>query len=283
MAGRNGSQVRRRILARELRKLREAAGLTLEEAAPRLDFSDSTLSRIENAQQGANVHAVKSMLDLYDAGDRWEELLALARVAKQRGWWQAYGLGGGGASYVGFETEAGRVRDFTVSYVPGLLQTADYARALFAAGMVWDSGQALENAVAVRTIRQERLTDSENPLHLEAIIDEAALRRPVGGPAVHRAQLEHLLRAVELPTVTLQVLPTRVGAHPALASPFTLLSFGDLGEPDIAYVEHTLGAVTFDKEPDVARARLFFDRLRAEALGLADSAALVRGVLDGSG
>ena len=97
-----------------------------------------------------------------------------------------------------------------------------------------------------------------------------------------RAQLEHLLRAVELPTVTLQVR-TRPGAHPALASPFTLLSFGDLGEPDIAYVEHTLGAVTFDKEPDVARARLFFDRLRAEALGLADSATLVRGVLDGSG
>ncbi|MGE3288285.1 MAG: helix-turn-helix domain-containing protein [Pseudonocardia sp.] len=274
--------MRRRILARELRKLREAAGLTLEEAAPRLDFSDSTLSRIENAQQGANVHAVKSMLDLYDAGDRWEELLTLARESRQRGWWQAYGLSER-ASYIGFETEASRVRDFTVSYLPGLLQTADYARAMFAAGMVWDRGQALENAVAVRTIRQERLTDPEHPLHLEAIVDEAALRRPVGGPAVHRAQLEHLLRAVELPTVTLQVLPTGVGAHPGLASAFTLLSFGDLGEPDIAYVEHTLGSVTFDKEPDVARARLYFDRLRAEALGLANSAALVRGVLDGSG
>jgi hypothetical protein len=182
-----------------------------------------------------------------------------------------------------FETEASRVRDFTVSYVPGLLQTADYARAMFAAGMVWDHGQALDNAVAVRTIRQERLTDPDDPLHLEAIIDEAALHRPLGGPAVWRAQLEHLLRAVELPTVTLQVLPTRLGAHPALASPFTLPRFGDLGEPDIAYVEHTLGAVTFDKEPDVARAGLFFDRLRAEALGLADSATLVRGVLDGSG
>ncbi len=281
MTGRNGSQVRRRILARELRLLREAARLTLEEAAPRLDFSVSTLSRIETAQQGVTVHAVKSMLDLYDAGDRWEELLSLARAAKQRGWWQAYGLGV--QSYVGFETEASLVRDFTVSYVPGLLQTADYARAMFRVGNVWDSGAALENAVAVRTIRQERLSDADEPLHLEAIVDEAALHRPVGGPAVHRAQLEHVLRAIELPTVMLQVLPTRVGAHPGVASPFTLLSFEDLGAPDIAYVEHTLGAVTFDKAPDVARARLCFDRLRAEALGLADSAEMVRRVLDGTG
>lgn len=278
---RNGSLVRRRVLARELRMLREASGLTLEAAAPRLDFSVSTLSRIETAQQGVNVHGVKSMLDLYDAGDRWEELLTLARAARQRGWWQPYGLGSN--SYVGFETEATRVRDFTTGYVPGLLQTADYARALFAAGLVWDSGVALENAVAVRTIRQERLTDVDDPLRLEAIVDETVLHRPVGGPAVLRSQLAHLLAAVELATVTLQVLPTRVGAHPATASGFILLSFGDLGEPDMAYVEHALGAVTLDKEPDVARARLFFERLRAEALGLADSAELVRRALDSMG
>lgn len=274
---RNGSLVRRRVLARELRLLREASGLTLEAAAPRLDFSVSTLSRIETAQQGVNVHGVKSMLDLYDAGERWDELLTLARAARQKGWWQPYGLGSN--NYVGFETEASLLREFTTGYVPGLLQIAGYARALFASGLVWDTGTALENAVAVRTIRQERLTDPDDPLRLEAIVDESVLHRPIGGPAVLRAQLAHLLAAIELPTVTLQVLPTRVGAHPATASGFMLLSFGDLGEPDMAYVEHALGAVTLDKEADVSRAKLFFERLRAEALGLADSAERVRRAL----
>lgn len=282
MSQRNGSQVRRRVLARELRGLREGSGLTLEEAAARLDCAPSTLSRCESGQQQVSVHVVKSMLDLYDAGNRWDELLTLARATRQRGWWRPFGLGER-THFVGLETEAVRVRDFTITYMPGLLQTPDYARALFKAARVWDSGAALENAVALRTIRQERLTDPEHPLRLDAIVDEGALHRPVGGPDVHRAQLAHLLRAAALPTVTLQVLPSSVGAHPALASPFTLLSFGDLGEPDIAYVEHTLGAVTLDKGPDVERASVFFDRLRAEALGLADSAALVRRALQHAG
>jgi transcriptional regulator with XRE-family HTH domain len=282
VGGRNGSQVRRRMLARELRGLREEAGLTLEDAAARLDVAPSTLSRTESGQQQISVHVVKSMLDVYEADDRWDELLRLARASRQRGWWQAFGLGER-THLVGLETEATRVRDFTPTYVPGLLQTAEYARALFVAAMVWDSGPALENAVRVRMIRQERLVDPDEPLHLEAIIDQAALDRPVGGPAVHQAQLEHLLRAAALPTVTLQVLPTAVGAHPALASPLTLLSFGDLGQPDIAHVEHTLGALTMDKKPDVERAKVYFDRLRAEAAGLADSVALVRQALDRAG
>lgn len=277
MGERNGSQVRRRVLARELRGLREGAGLTLEDAAARLDIAPSTLSRSESGGQVISVHLVKSMLDLYDAGDRWDELLTLARATRQRGWWQAYGLGGG-TSYVGFETEATHVRDVTTTYVPGLLQTADYARAMLVAGAV-RGGKALEDEVAVRMIRQERLTDVRSPLQLEAIVDEAALRRPVGGADAHRAQLRRLLDAAQLPTVTLQVLPYAAGVYPAMA-PFTLLSFGDLGEPDIAYVEHALGALTLDKEPDVDRARVFFDRLRAEALGPADSAILVRRTLD---
>lgn len=282
MGGRSGSQVRRRVLARELRGLREAAGLTLEDAAARLDIAPSTLSRSESGQQQISVHVVKSMLDVYEADDRWDELLRLARAARQRGWWQAFGRGER-THFVGLETEATRARTFTAAYLPGLLQTADYARALFVAGLVWSSGEALENAVAVRMIRQERLVDPDTPLHLEAIVDETALHRPIGGPAVHRAQLAHLLRAAELPTVTLQVLPATVGAHPAIGSAFTLLSFGDLGEPDIAYVEHALGALIMDKTPEVERASLSFDRLRAEAAGLANSAALLRGALDRAG
>ncbi|WP_214401000.1 helix-turn-helix domain-containing protein [Pseudonocardia lacus] len=279
MGGRNGSQVRRRVLARELRGLREEAGLTLEDAAARLDLAPSTLSRTESGQQQISVHVVKSMLDVYRADDRWDELLRLARASRQRGWWQAFGRGER-THLIGLETEASRVREFTAAYLPGLLQTADYARALFVSGLVWSSGEALENAVAMRMIRQERLVDPDEPLHLEAIIDETALHRPIGGAAVHRAQLTHLLQAIELPTVTVQVLPATVGAHPALGLPFSLLSFGDLGEPDIAYVEHALGAVIMDKTPDVERASLYFDRLRTEAAGLADSAALLRKALE---
>ncbi len=281
MGRRAGSTVRRRVLARELRGLREERGLTLEAAAERLDCAPSTLSRCESGNQLISVHLVKSMLDLYEAGDRWDELITLARAIRQRGWWQGYGLGSN--SYVGLETEATRVRDFTTTYVPGLLQTADYARAMFVAGLVWDSGAALENAVAVRTIRQERLADRDEPLHLDAVVEETALHRPVGGARVLRGQLAHLLEAVERSTVVLQVLPTAAAVHPPMASAFTVLSFEDLGAPDIAYVEHALGAVVLDKESDVARASMFFDRLRAEALGVADSAALIRDVLDRTG
>ncbi len=281
MGRRAGSTVRRRVLARELRGLREERGLTLETAAERLDCAPSTLSRCESGNQLISVHLVKSMLDLYEAGDRWDELITLARAIRQRGWWQGYGLGSN--SYVGLETEATRVRDFTTTYVPGLLQTADYARAMFVAGLVWDSGAALENAVAVRTIRQERLADRDEPLHLDAVVEETALHRPVGGARVLRGQLAHLLEAVERSTVVLQVLPTAAAVHPPMASAFTVLSFEDLGAPDIAYVEHALGAVVLDKESDVARASMFFDRLRAEALGVADSAALIRDVLDRTG
>jgi hypothetical protein len=132
-------------------------------------------------------------------------------------------------------------------------------------------------------IRQRRLTAVEDDLELVAVVAEAALHNPIGGRDVLREQLDHLLMASDLENVTLQVLPTSVGAHSALASGFTVLNFGELREPDIAYVEHTLGAVTMDKTPDVERARVCFDRLRAEAAGLADSLALLRRALDQAG
>jgi hypothetical protein len=251
--------------------------MTLEEAAPALDFSPSKLSRIENAQQGVDVHAVRSMLDLYDVGgDRWTELVALAREAAQRGWWRAYGLDDRG--YVPLEAAATRVHDFTVTYVPGLLQTADYAGAHFMGAARQRSAEALERAIAVRMIRQERLTDTEEPLELIAVVDETVLRRPVGGADVMRAQLRHLVVASALPTVTFQVLPMAVGAHPGLDGAFTVLSFNALDEPDVAYVEHPMGAVHIEKDQDVATARLVFDRVRSAALSPADSVALVERV-----
>jgi transcriptional regulator with XRE-family HTH domain len=276
-AKRNGASIRRRILARRLRELREQAGLTLEEAAPALDSSVSKLSRIETGEQRADVHLVKSMLDLYDAGgDQWTELLTMAREAAKPGWYWAYGLGDN--SYVGYETEATQVQEYAAGFVHGLLQVPYYSRALYEASPLPRSTEERERDLEIRMIRQERLHSDDAPLEFVAIADEAVLRNPVGGRAVQRAQLEHLLTASELPTVSLQVLPAGQGAHPALESGFFVLSFGDLGEPDMAYVEHALGATHLWKEPEVTLARLKFDRLRTLALAPGESRDLIRGV-----
>jgi transcriptional regulator with XRE-family HTH domain len=275
---RNGSLVRRRQLARTLRELRVHAGLTIEAAAPKLDVSPSKLSRIENAHQGVDVHIVRSMLDLFDVGgDRWTELLDLTRAAGAKGWWRAYGLDDQG--YVPLESEATTVRDYTVTYVPGLLQTADYARALFETSLLSRSPAILERDVTVRMIRQERLTSAERPLELLAVVDEAALRRILGGRAVMRAQLIHLVEISDRDTVTLQVLPAEVAAHPALDGAFSVLSFDGLGEPDMGYAEHPMGSVHVEKEEHVARARLVFDHLRSVALSPAESVALIERVV----
>jgi transcriptional regulator with XRE-family HTH domain len=276
-----GSMIRRRVLARQLKLLREQSGLTLEQAAPKLDFSVSKLSRIENAQVVIDVHWVKSMLDVYDVGGlRWHELLELAREAQQPGWWRAYGLGKH-TMYIGYETEAVRVQVFTRGYVPGLMQTADYARSLMRAVPMRRTDEELDNEVAARMYRQHRLTSAENPLELVAVVDEAALHRPVGGAEVMRLQLEHLAELAALDSVTLHVLPFAAGAHAALASEFNILHFGNLGEPDMAYVEHTLGALNLDKEGDVARAKLTFERVLSDALDPGESLAMVRRLAGG--
>jgi transcriptional regulator with XRE-family HTH domain len=274
---RNGSLVRRRQLARTLRELRVHAGLTIEAAAPLLDFSPSKLSRIENAHQGVDVHIVRSMLDLFDVGgDRWTEILELTREASAKGWWRAYGLDDRG--YVPLEAEASTVREFAASFVPGLLQTADYARVLFETSLRPRSPETLKRDIKVRMIRQERLTSAERPLELVAVIEEAALHRVLGDRAAMRAQLAHLVEAAELDSVTLQVLPTDVGGHPGLDGAFTVLSFVGLGEPDMGYVEHPMGSMHIEKEEDVARARVVFDHLSSVALSPAESSALIEQV-----
>jgi hypothetical protein len=160
--------------------------------------------------------------------------------------------------------------------VPGLLQIAEYSRAVIKAVEARRGREYLGNAVAVRMIRQQRLTSAENPLRLSTVIDEAALHRVVGNRRIYLAQLQHLVRAADLATVSLQVLPASTGAHAALASPFTVLRFESLGEPEHAYVEHTFGSMIIDKEAEVRRARLVFDRLRSDALSPSDSVDLIR-------
>ncbi|HXV92080.1 MAG TPA: helix-turn-helix transcriptional regulator, partial [Pseudonocardia sp.] len=227
-----------------------AAGLSVEVAAPQLDWSSSKLSRIENGQQRVDVHGVKSMLDLYDAGgERWTELVELARQCHQKGWWRAFGLDDRG--YVPLEAEATSVRDYGLLYVPGLPQTADYAKAVFRAALTPRTEAELDRAVAIRMARQRRLTADDDRLEFVAVLAEAALHQPVGGPEIMRAQLTHLAAATALPSVTLQVVPRRVGAHPGMSAAFTVLGFGDSGMPGMAYVEHPMGSIHVEKESDV--------------------------------
>jgi len=268
--------VHQRILGRRLQLMRTAAGISIDAAARAFDISVSKLSRIEGARQGVDQHLVKSMLDLYDVGgDRWTETLELVAAARKRPWWTPYRLGGD-FGYVQFETDAEQVQVYVPAMVPGLLQTHEYARALFASSSVERSPERIEAQLEVRMIRQRRLTDTEHPLQLMTVIGESALRNPVGDPDVMHAQLAHLAESVELPTVTMQVLPAHPGPHIALASGFIVLSFGDLGEPDMAYVEHALGAVHVEDETTVVLARKKFDQLRTLALSPADSLELLR-------
>jgi uncharacterized protein DUF5753 len=225
-----------------------------------------------------DVHVVRSMMDLFGVGgERWGEILDLTREANAKGWWRAYGLDD--RCYVPLEADATTVREFAVSTLPGLLQTADYARALFRTSLRPRSQATLERDVTVRMIRQERLTSAERPLELLAVIDEGVLRRAPGGSTVMRAQLTHLIEAAGLDTVTVRILPTAVTDHPGYDGAFTLLSFDGLGEPDIGYAEHPMGAVHIEQEETVARVRLVFDRLCSVALSPAASVALIERVV----
>jgi hypothetical protein len=220
------------------------------------------------------MQGVKSMLDLYDiGGDRWTELTELSVEALEPGWWKSFGIGND--MFLAYETEAARSHVFTLGLVPGLFQTADYARALMEAVPPRRTPEELSRAVGARMYRRRRLTSEEAPLHVVAVVDENALRQPVGGPGVLRAQLHQLVELAALDTVALHVLPTAVGAHAALVSSFTILDFGELGEPDIVSAEHVLGAVMVDKAAAVAEVRSRFEHVLAAALDPAASREVV--------
>ena len=253
---------RRRRLGRRLRQLREKAGLTLDEAAKLLEKHRLALWRIENGQTKADVHLVRSMMDVYDVRD--DQLLNLARDAARKGWWRQYGLADLG--YVDVETEAVRVLEYAVQTIPGLLQTEAYLRAHMAGASLPRTPEEIENQVKVRQIRQERLTDDEYPLELVAVIDEAALHRPIGGPDVMRAQLTHLQLVGELDRVTVQILPYSAGRHDGMNGAFTVLEFPEPDDPELLYVHHVAGAPHLEKAEDVRAARMTHDKLRAQAL-----------------
>ncbi len=265
--------LRQRQLARALRRLREDAGLSLEEAAPKLDWSTSKLGRIETAQQGVDVHGVRSMLDLYNAGGpQWTEIIDLTREARKKDEWHSYGISDHG--YLRLEMDAAVVHEYQLAFVPGLLQTEDYMRALFRNSRRRLTNAEIDQDVQARLFRQRRLTE-EPALELVTIVDESALRRPVGGVEVLRAQLRHIVARAALPSVCFQVLPCSLGVHAGLNGSFIVLRFAEPEEPEIAYVEHTASALHLDKEAEIQACKLVFDQLRTEALSRRDSVALV--------
>jgi transcriptional regulator with XRE-family HTH domain len=270
MPTRNSPTVKRRRLAAELRRHREAAHLTIDEVAERLEWSAAKISRIENARVGVLPRDVKFLLRTYgltEADEVWELLLALARESRQRGWWQQFGeaVPDWFEVYVGLEAEAATIFAYDAEFVPGILQTEDYAWAIHRAQLPNATNTEIDKLVTVRMARQEILRSSDAP-QLWLILNEAVIRRLVGNATVMQEQLDRLIEAAGFPNLTLQVIPFGAGAHAAMDGSFSLLGFPEPTDPQIVYVEYHTGALYLEKQPEVERYRLMFDHLRASAL-----------------
>jgi transcriptional regulator with XRE-family HTH domain len=258
--------VRRRELGALLRGLRADAGLTVEQVAESLLCSPSKISRLETGQRGASPRDIRDLCDLYRVTDRGQRdhLAELASEGRAQAWWQPFDLPY--ATYVGLEAEAASIRNFAPGVFHGLLQTADYTRAVHEGGMPQLAPAVIEQRIVVLRGRQAILTrEDPPPPQLWAIVDEAVLHRPVGGPAVMAAQLDHVMATCDLPNVTVQVIAYEAGAHPALNSTFTLLEFTGPA-PGVVHVEGLVGQLYFERPPDVQRYQEVFDRLSGFAL-----------------
>jgi transcriptional regulator with XRE-family HTH domain len=275
VASRRGSPtLRRRQLGQELRRLRETAGATIDQVAERLACSSSKISRIETGQSGISPREVRDILAAYRVdADHVEALVEMAREAKQRGWWQLYGSVLTGA-YVGLESAADEARSFEALVVPGLLQTEDYARAMIKAARPEMGADEVEQRIRVRMNRQSLLSQ-DDPLKVSVVLDEAVLRRPVGGAGVMRRQLDRLCTASDLPNVTLQVLPLSAGAHAGMDGAFTMLLFREPGHQDLVFAANAAGGLFLEKEEETHRYSLIFELLRSSALTPPESVEMI--------
>ncbi|MGH3195766.1 MAG: helix-turn-helix domain-containing protein [Streptosporangiaceae bacterium] len=271
--------VRRRELGALLRALRTQKGLTVEQAAERLMFSMSKLSRIETGHGAATPRDTRDLCVLYGVTDEAERerMMRLAREGKEQGWWQPYDLPY--STYVGLEAEAASIRSFHPSVVPGLLQTEEYARAVHDAAEPESSitqltPDVVEQRVKAR-LRRQRLLREINPLGFWAVLDEAVLHRVVGSPGVMERQLGHIAELASLRNVTVQVISYGAGAHPAPGSMFNILEF-DAAVPDVVYVEGLAGWIYIERPEDVSRYNRVFARLSEMALDSVKSTDLIQ-------
>jgi transcriptional regulator with XRE-family HTH domain len=272
------------MLGAQLRRLREGRRITLEEAGKSIRASHSKMSRMETGRVGFKDRDIADLLTLYGVmdEDERETLRALARRANAPGWWHDYSdvLPHWFEAYVGLEEVATQIRAYEVQFVPGLLQTEDYARAVTLLGHDGAPPREIERRVRLRMARQSVL-DRDDPPNLWAVIDEAVLRRPAGSPAVMQGQLKRLAELAERPNVTIQVIPFRAGGHAAAGGPFSILRFAEPDLPDIVYLEQLTSALYLDKPEAVDSYLRVMERICLEAATPADSTGIIKGMLNG--
>jgi transcriptional regulator with XRE-family HTH domain len=280
---RRSPTVRRRRLARQLAELREQAGLAVKDVARELEWAESTVYRMEAARRGVKPGDVLLLLDLYGRSDtvtitdeQRSGLLQLAKDSRKRGWWQPYssGVPEYGITYVGLEAEASSLHVYHVELVDGLLQTEDYARELRRVDLLADPAET-ERWLALRAERQRRLV-GDDPLRLWVVLNEAVLRRAVGGAKVMTGQLDRLLQAAAQPNVTLQVLPFGAGAYQVMETPFIILDFPEPADQDVVYLEQTAHTLYIEEPDQVDWYKLAFDHLQARSLDPDQSVDLIR-------
>nr|MDT0656871.1 helix-turn-helix transcriptional regulator [Micromonospora sp. DSM 115978] len=265
-------------LGAQLRRLREEANVTAEQAAEVIEVSASTLRRVESGRVGIKGPALNALLQRYSVDDDElrETLLSMARSGKQRGWWAKYGdLPSSYRQYIGLESAATEIQNFETLVVPGLLQIPEYSRAMMAEDVFEPSPEGVARRVEVRAQRQKLITDGA--LRLVAVIDEAVLHRRIGGREVMRRQLSALLDGGKLWNVIIQVIPFREGAYASMISSFHTLSFAE--GPAVVYIEGLTGDLYAEGE-DVQRCTTIFNSLRASALSASASATMIRDIRD---
>ncbi|MEW2304859.1 helix-turn-helix transcriptional regulator [Streptomyces sp. NPDC006655] len=284
----NGPAVRRRKLGTELRMLRTGAGLTSGEAARLVGWHQSKVSRIETGASGVKPADVRLLLDAYGVaeGQLRELLLVLAGsedTAGRHHWWHAYRgvLPPAYRDFISLESQAGAMRTLETSVVPGLLQTAEYARAVTRAAADGLDDEALDALVEVRLARQDVLR-GDPPLKLSAVLDEAVLRREVGGPGVMARQLERLTEAARLPQVRLQVLPFAAGAHIGITGPFVIFSFPRTSDLDVVVLDQLTSSLYLERKEDLQAYAEAFNTLQIHALSPEDSLDYIAGIGDGA-
>ena len=276
-----GPTALRIALGGQLRRLREKKPMTREAAGEVIRASAAKISRLELGRVGFKERDVVDLLRAYGVtgGEDVTQFLSLVREANSPGWWHRYSdlLPTWAETYIGLEQAASLIRTYEVQFVPGLLQTREYARAVI--GLAYDDPREVERRVELRMRRQDVLTQRDGPT-LWAVVDEAALRRQLGDEDLTRTQLDHLIRLAERPNVRLQVAPFRYGGHAAAGGPFTILRFAERELPDIVYLEQLTSALYLDKRTDVEHYALVMDRLVAQVEPPNRTAALLSSIRD---
>ncbi|MGC5364893.1 helix-turn-helix domain-containing protein [Streptomyces sp. DT24] len=283
----HGPAVRRRKLGEELRALRNRSGLTSREAARLLGWHQSKVSRIETGTSGVRPDDISRLLDAYEVGDArlraLLEVLAGSAGGGGSGWWHAYRglIPPQYRDFISLESQARTARTLETSVVPGLLQTADYARAVTRSALDGLPARQLDSLVEVRLARQGVLR-ADPPLRLSAVLDEAVLRREVGGREVMREQLDHLARVAELPHVRLQLLPFSIGGYVGLTGPFVIFSFPNISDLDVVVLDHLTSSLYLERKEDLEAYGSAFRTMQARALSPEHSMDLIAAISRGA-